>query len=84
MKVVVERVDALVIGADEVGLAATRALSLTGREVMVMEREAAIDTGTSSRNSEVVHAGIYYPAVLLKARLCVRGRQLLYAYFLST
>jgi L-2-hydroxyglutarate oxidase LhgO len=75
-----EAVDALVIGAGVVGLAVARALALAGREVMVLEREAAIGTGVSSRNSEVIHAGLYYPPGSLKARLCVRGRDLLYAY----
>jgi L-2-hydroxyglutarate oxidase LhgO len=76
----VEPVDALVIGAGVVGLAVARALALAGREVMVLEREASIGTGVSSRNSEVIHAGLYYPAGSLKARLCVQGRDLLYAY----
>jgi L-2-hydroxyglutarate oxidase LhgO len=62
------------------GLAVGRALALSGREVMVLESENAIGTGTSSRNSEVIHAGIYYPAGSLKARLCVQGKQMLYAY----
>ena len=75
-----ERVDAVVIGAGVVGLAVARALALAGREVMVLEREAGIGTGTSSRNSEVIHAGIYYPAGSLKARLCVQGKAMLYAY----
>ncbi len=75
-----EQVDALVIGAGVVGLAVARAFALNGREVMVLEREAAIGTGTSSRNSEVIHAGIYYPAGSLKATLCVQGRIALYAY----
>jgi L-2-hydroxyglutarate oxidase LhgO len=75
-----EAVDAVVVGAGVVGLAVARALAQTGREVMVLEREAAIGTGTSSRNSEVIHAGIYYPAGSLKARLCVQGRDMLYAY----
>ncbi|MDZ4130672.1 MAG: FAD-dependent oxidoreductase, partial [Hydrogenophaga sp.] len=75
-----EKVDALVIGAGVIGLAVARALALAGREVMVLEREAAIGTGTSSRNSEVIHAGIYYPAGSLKALLCVQGREALYAY----
>lgn len=77
---VIDRVDCVVIGAGVVGLAAARALALQGREVMVLEAQDAIGTGTSSRNSEVIHAGIYYPAGSLKARLCVRGRGLLYAY----
>ncbi len=77
---VLERVDALVIGAGVVGLAVARTLALAGREVMVLEREAAIGTATSSRNSEVIHAGIYYAAGSLKAGLCVKGRDALYAY----
>lgn len=75
-----ETCDVLVAGAGVVGLAVARALALQGREVMVLEREATIGTGTSSRNSEVIHAGIYYPAGSLKARLCVQGKQMLYAY----
>lgn len=75
-----EQVDAVVIGAGVVGLAVGRALALSGREVLVLESENAIGTGTSSRNSEVIHAGIYYPAGSLKARLCVRGKAMLYAY----
>ena len=75
-----ESVDCVVIGAGVVGLAVARALALQGREVMVLEAADAIGTGTSSRNSEVIHAGIYYPQGSLKARLCVRGKQLLYAY----
>lgn len=75
-----EQVDCVVVGAGVVGLAVARALALAGREVMVLEAADAIGTGTSSRNSEVIHAGIYYPQGSLKARLCVQGRQLLYAY----
>jgi len=75
-----EQVQAVVIGAGVVGLAVGRALALSGREVVVLESENAIGTGTSSRNSEVIHAGIYYPAGSLKARLCVQGKQMLYAY----
>lgn len=75
-----EQVDAVVIGAGVVGLAVGRALALEGREVMVLESANAIGTGTSARNSEVIHAGIYYPAGSLKARLCVQGKQMLYAY----
>ncbi|RFC63721.1 NAD(P)/FAD-dependent oxidoreductase [Fulvimarina endophytica] len=75
-----DRVDCVVVGAGVVGLAIARALSLTGREVVVLEAEAAIGTGTSSRNSEVVHAGIYYPAGSSKARFCVSGRERLYDY----
>ena len=75
-----EQVDAVVIGAGVVGLAVGRELALQGLEVMVLESENAIGTGTSSRNSEVIHAGIYYPAGSLKARLSVQGKHLLYAY----
>lgn len=65
------------VGAGVVGLAVARALALAGREVLVLEAAAAIGGGISSRNSEVVHAGMYYPADSLKARLCVRGNRLL-------
>jgi L-2-hydroxyglutarate oxidase LhgO len=75
-----EQIDAVVIGAGVVGLAVGRALALEGHEVMVLESENAIGTGTSSRNSEVIHAGIYYPTGSLKARLCVQGKEMLYAY----
>lgn len=75
-----DRADVVVIGAGVVGLAVARALALRGREVMVLEAADAIGTGTSSRNSEVIHAGIYYPQGSLKARLCVEGKALLYAY----
>ena len=75
-----DKVDCVVIGAGVVGLAVARALALQGREVMVLEAANAIGTGTSSRNSEVVHAGIYYPQGSLKAQLCVQGKQLLYDY----
>ncbi len=75
-----EQIDCVVIGAGVVGLAVARALALEGREVMLLEAANAIGTGTSSRNSEVIHAGIYYPQGSLKARLCVEGKQLLYDY----
>ena len=75
-----EQVDTVVIGAGVVGLAVARALATAGREVIVLEAENAIGTHTSSRNSEVIHAGIYYPKGSLKARLCVQGKQMLYAY----
>ncbi|HEY6135974.1 MAG TPA: NAD(P)/FAD-dependent oxidoreductase [Rubrivivax sp.] len=75
-----DKVDVVVVGAGVVGLACARALALAGLEVLVIEREGAIGTGVSSRNSEVIHAGIYYPRGTLKAQLCVRGRSLLYAY----
>jgi len=72
--------DCVVVGAGVVGLAVARALALAGREVVVLEAAEGIGTGTSSRNSEVIHAGIYYPKGSLKARLCVQGKQALYAY----
>jgi L-2-hydroxyglutarate oxidase LhgO len=75
-----DTVDTVVVGAGVVGLATARALALAGREVMVIEREAAIGQGVSSRNSEVVHGGLYYPTGSLKAKLCVRGKHMLYAY----
>ncbi len=75
-----DQVDCVVIGAGVVGLAVARALGLAGREVMVLEAADGIGTGTSSRNSEVIHAGIYYTPGSLKARLCVQGKKLLYAY----
>lgn len=75
-----ERIDCAVIGAGVVGLAVARELALAGREVIILEAEDAIGTHTSSRNSEVIHAGIYYPTNSLKARFCVEGKHLLYAY----
>ncbi|MGE5475830.1 MAG: NAD(P)/FAD-dependent oxidoreductase [Bacteroidales bacterium] len=72
-----ERLDCVVIGAGVVGLAAARALALAGREVVVLEAGGAIGGGISSRNSEVIHAGMYYPAGSLKARLCVAGNKML-------
>jgi L-2-hydroxyglutarate oxidase LhgO len=75
-----ERVDCLVIGAGVIGLAVARELAVSGREVIVLERAGAIGTETSSRNSEVIHAGLYYPPGSLKARLCVLGKRLLYEY----
>lgn len=76
----IERVDTVVVGAGVVGLAVARALAQRGHEVLVLEAATAIGTGTSSRNSEVIHAGLYYPTGSLKARLCVQGRERLYAY----
>jgi L-2-hydroxyglutarate oxidase LhgO len=76
----IDSVDCVVIGAGVVGLAVARALALAGREVIVLEAADAIGTGTSSRNSEVIHAGIYYPKDSLKAKLCVEGSRMLYAY----
>jgi L-2-hydroxyglutarate oxidase LhgO len=78
-----DRIDAAVIGAGVVGLAVGRALAQAGLETVVLERADAIGTGTSSRNSEVIHAGIYYATGSLKARLCVQGRERLYAYLAS-
>lgn len=73
----------LVIGAGVVGLAVARAAALRGHEVIVAEAENAIGTGVSSRNSEVIHAGMYYPTGSLRARHCVAGRRLLYAFCVS-
>jgi len=75
-----ERVDCVVIGAGVVGLAVARALAIAGREVVIVEAGNAIGTGISSRNSEVIHAGIHYAPDSLKARLCVRGKELMYAF----
>ncbi|ACK52659.1 FAD dependent oxidoreductase [Methylocella silvestris BL2] len=75
-----ETVDCVVIGAGAVGLAIARALAMRGREVIVVESARGIGTGNSSRNSEVIHAGIYYPPGSLMAKFCVAGRQALYAY----
>ncbi len=76
----VDEVECVVVGAGVIGLAAARALALAGREVLVLERAATIGFETSSRNSEVIHSGIYYPKDSLKATSCVAGRQRLYAY----
>ncbi|ORM33402.1 NAD(P)/FAD-dependent oxidoreductase [Williamsia sp. 1135] len=75
-----ETVDCLVVGAGVIGLAVARELARGGREVVIVDAEGAIGTQTSSRNSEVIHAGIYYPTGSVKARLCVRGREMLYDY----
>lgn len=75
-----ERVECVVIGAGVVGLAVARALALSGREVWVLEAGEGIGVGISSRNSEVIHAGIYYPTGSLKARYCVEGKRMLYQY----
>ena len=75
-----EKLDAVVVGGGVVGLAVARALAMSGREVVILEAEDAIGTHTSSRNSEVIHAGIYYPKGSLKARACVEGKGLLYEY----
>ncbi|MCK6434436.1 MAG: FAD-dependent oxidoreductase, partial [Aquabacterium sp.] len=78
-----ERVDCAVVGAGVVGLAVARALAERGLETLVLEAETLIGSGISSRNSEVIHAGIYYEAGSLKAALGVRGRHLLYEYCAS-
>lgn len=78
-----ERLDCLVVGAGVIGLAVARALAMAGREVVIVERHALIGSETSSRNSEVIHAGLYYPDGSLKARTCVAGRERLYRYCAS-
>lgn len=75
-----ETLDCVVIGAGVVGLAIARRLALAGREVVVLEAENSIGNHTSSRNSEVIHAGIYYPTDSLRARMCLAGKKLLYRY----
>ncbi|HET7788173.1 MAG TPA: NAD(P)/FAD-dependent oxidoreductase [Myxococcales bacterium] len=75
-----ESADVAVIGAGVIGLGVARALARAGREVVVLESERQVGMHTSSRNSEVIHAGIYYPKGSLKAQFCVEGRQALYAY----
>ncbi len=75
-----EEVDCIVVGAGVVGLAVARALAMSGREVIILEAAEGIGTGTSSRNSEVIHGGIYYPANSLMARFCVAGRRMLYPF----
>src|SRR5580698_4852392 len=72
--------DAVVIGAGVVGLAAARALALRGLSTVILEKNTHFGMETSSRNSEVIHAGIYYPKDSLKAQLCVEGRERLYAF----
>lgn len=78
-----DRVDAVVVGAGVVGLAVARSLALAGQEVIVLEQENAIGTGVSARNSEVIHAGLYYPPGSRKAQWCVRGKALLYEFAAS-
>jgi L-2-hydroxyglutarate oxidase LhgO len=75
-----DEIDSVVIGAGVIGLAIARALAQSGRETLILEKETLIGSGISSRNSEVIHAGIYYPRDSLKARFCVAGRRNLYAY----
>lgn len=79
----IDEIDAVVVGAGAVGLACARALAMRGLEVLVLERHEAIGTEISARNSEVIHAGIYYPAGSLRAKLCVEGRLRLHDYLQS-
>ncbi|MDC1360220.1 FAD-dependent oxidoreductase, partial [Gammaproteobacteria bacterium] len=72
--------DSVVIGAGVVGLAIARELAISGRQVLVLEEMSAAGQGISSRNSEVIHAGIYYPHKSLKRKLCLSGRELLVEY----
>ena len=74
------RTEIVIAGAGVIGLAIARTLAMAGREVVIVEREERFGSITSSRNSEVIHAGLYYPKDSLKARLCVEGRQMLYRY----
>ena len=75
-----EEVDCIVAGAGVVGLAIARALAIAGREVLILDKAESFGTETSARNSEVIHAGIYYPHGSLMARFCVEGRRALYEY----
>ena len=75
-----ENLNCVVVGAGVIGLAIARSLAQAGREVVVLEAESQIGMHTSSRNSEVIHAGVYYPEDSLKARLCVLGKEMLYDY----
>src|ERR1700754_4764536 len=75
-----DRIGCVGVGAGVVGLAAARRLAQSGLEVVVVEAAGDIGTGTSSRNSEVIHAGIYYSAGSLMARMCVAGKRMLYTY----
>ena len=74
------KIEAIVVGAGVIGLSIARALAARGLEVLVLESESGIGQGISSRNSEVIHAGLYYEPGSLKARLCVEGRRALYQY----
>ena len=73
-------IDVIVIGAGAVGLAVGRALASRGQSVIVLEKNSRFGEETSSRNSEVIHAGMYYPTGSLKARLCVTGKHAMYAF----
>ena len=78
MRTPLDKFEAVVIGAGVIGLAIARSLAQRGREVLVLERQGGIGQETSSRNSEVIHAGLYYTPGSLRARLCVEGRRALY------
>ncbi|MBN8934617.1 MAG: FAD-dependent oxidoreductase, partial [Rhizobium pusense] len=73
-------IDAIIIGAGVIGLATARELAMRGLFVVILESEKEFGSVTSSRNSEVIHAGLYYPPGSLKARLCVEGKERLYAF----
>jgi L-2-hydroxyglutarate oxidase LhgO len=73
-------IDCVVVGAGVIGLACARRMTQSGRDVLILEAEGEIGSGVSARNSEVIHSGIYYPTDSLKARFCVAGRRMLYAY----
>jgi len=75
-----EITDCVVIGAGVIGLAIAREMAKSGREVLLLESESSIGNGTSSRNSEIIHSGVYYPTNSLKARLCVKGRKMIYNF----
>jgi L-2-hydroxyglutarate oxidase LhgO len=75
-----DTIETAVIGAGAIGLAVARRLAEAGREVVILESEDAFGTVTSSRNSEVIHAGLYYPKDSLRAKLCVPGKRALYRY----
>ena len=74
------KIETVVIGGGVIGLSIARTLATRGREVLALDRETGIGQGTSSRNSEVIHAGLYYAPGSLRARLCVDGRRALYRY----
>ena len=75
-----DKIECVVIGAGVIGLAVARALAIQGREVVILESQSTIGTGTSSRNSEVIHSGIYYQSDSLKAKFCSEGGQLIAEY----
>ena len=75
-----QKLDCVVIGAGVIGLSIARSFAHAGREVVVLESEDAVGSHSSARNSEVIHAGIYYRENTLKAKLCVAGKEMLYRY----